>query len=171
MNADLGEDFSLHHALSLYLLDVLPVLDKESETYALDVLTFVESILEDPDPILRRQLDKLKGERVAELKAAGVEYDDRMAELEKLEYPKPNRDLVYDTFNAFAAKHPWVKTENIRPKSIAREMVESFMSNPHSGRPASNRATSHVFANPGNAPAASSFSLSSLSAALGEMIS
>src|SRR5262245_40261637 len=51
-----------------------------------------------------------------------------MAELEKLEYPKPNRDLVYDTFNAFALKHPWVKTENIRPKSIAREMIESVMS-------------------------------------------
>lgn len=128
VNADLGEDFSIHHALSLYLLDVLPLLDKESETYALDVLTFVESILEDPDPILRRQLDKLKTEKVAELKAAGVEYDDRMAELEKLEYPKPNRDLVYDTFNEFARKHPWVKTENIRPKSIAREMVESVMS-------------------------------------------
>ena len=51
-----------------------------------------------------------------------------MAELEKLEYPKPNRDLVYDSFNAFARKHPWVKAENIRPKSIAREMGESVMS-------------------------------------------
>jgi len=128
VHADLGEDFSLHHALSLYILDVLPVLEVASDTYALDVLTFVESILEDPEPILRRQLDKLKTEKVAELKAAGVEYDERMAELEKLEYPKPNRDLVYDTFNAFAREHPWIKTENIRPKSIAREMVESVMS-------------------------------------------
>jgi superfamily II RNA helicase len=128
VDADLGEDFSLHHALTLYLLDVLPMLDVATETYALDVLTFVESILEDPEPILRRQLDKLKGDKIAELKAAGVEFDDRMAEIEKLEYPKPNRDLVYDTFNAFAREHPWVKTENIRPKSIAREMVESVMS-------------------------------------------
>lgn len=128
IHEDLGDDFSIHHALSLYLLDVLSILEPESETYHLDVLTFVESILEDPEPILRRQLDKLKAEKVAELKAAGVEYDERMAELEKLEYPKPNRDLVYDTFNEFAAKHPWVKTENIRPKSIAREMLESVMS-------------------------------------------
>jgi hypothetical protein len=128
VNADLGEDFSIHHALSLYMLDVLPMLERESDTYALDVLTFVESILEDPEAILRRQLDKLKTEKVAELKAAGVEYDDRMAELEKLEYPKPNREVVYGTFNEFARKHPWVKTENIRPKSIAREMVESVMS-------------------------------------------
>ncbi|HVH41924.1 MAG TPA: DUF3516 domain-containing protein [Labilithrix sp.] len=135
LNADLGEDFSIHHALTLYMLDVLQTRDEwgdtpaaESETYALDVLTLVESILEDPDAILRRQLDKLKGDKVAELKAAGVEYDERMAELEKLEYPKPNRDFIYGTFNAFAVKHPWVKTENIRPKSIAREMVESVMS-------------------------------------------
>ena len=74
VNADLGEDFSIHHALSLYLLHVLPVLEKTSETYALDVLTFVESILEDPEPILRRQLDKLKGEKVAELKKSETRY-------------------------------------------------------------------------------------------------
>ena len=51
-----------------------------------------------------------------------------MEELEKLEYPKPNREFVYSTFNAFADKHPWVGQENIRPKSIAREMFESFRS-------------------------------------------
>jgi hypothetical protein len=56
-----------------------------------------------------------------------MDYDDRMKELENVEYPKPNRDFVYATFNEFAAKHPWVGQENIRPKSIAREMVEKFM--------------------------------------------
>lgn len=133
LSADLGEDFSVHHALSLYLLDTFErgeelAFTKESETYALDVLTMVESILEDPDVILRQQLNKLKTEKVAELKAAGVEYDERMAELEKLEYPKPNREFIYGTFNAFAAKHPWIKAENIRPKSIARDMLEQVMS-------------------------------------------
>jgi hypothetical protein len=58
----------------------------------------------------------------------GIEYDQRMEELEKLEHPKPNREFVYDTFNAFADRHPWVGQENIRPKSIAREMFESFRS-------------------------------------------
>jgi hypothetical protein len=62
------------------------------------------------------------------MKAAGVEYDARMAELEKLEYPKPHREFIYGTFNAFAAKHPWVGQENIRPKSVAREMYETFQS-------------------------------------------
>jgi len=51
-----------------------------------------------------------------------------MLELEKLEYPKPNREFIYTTFNAFADKHPWVGQENIRPKSIAREMFENFRS-------------------------------------------
>ena len=93
-----------------------------------DVLSMVESILEDPDAILWKQLDRARGEAIAEMKAKGMEYDERMAELEKVEYPKPNRDFVYATFNEFAAKHPWVGAENIRPKSIAREMVESVMS-------------------------------------------
>src|SRR6516165_11154962 len=62
------------------------------------------------------------------MKMAGIEYDERMEELEKLEYPKPNREFVYSTFNAFADKHPWVGQENIRPKSVAREMFENFRS-------------------------------------------
>jgi len=51
-----------------------------------------------------------------------------MAELEKMEHPKPQRDFIYGTFNAFADRHPWVGEENIRPKSIAREMFEGFRS-------------------------------------------
>jgi hypothetical protein len=75
-----------------------------------------------------RQLDKLKTEKMAEMKAAGIEYDERIAELDKMEYPKPNAELVYGSFNEFARTHPWVKEENIRPKSIARDLVENVMS-------------------------------------------
>jgi uncharacterized protein DUF3516 len=106
----------------------LPRLDPESPAYALDVLTLVESILENPELILRKQLDRIQDRAVAQMKAEGVEYEQRMAELEKLEYPKPLRDFVYETFNAFADRHPWVGEENIRPKSIAREMYENFRS-------------------------------------------
>jgi len=124
----LQRDFSLFHTLSLYLLDSLPRIDPQRETYALDVLTQVESILEDPDVVLWKQLDRARGEAVARMKAEGKEYDERMAELEHVEYPKPNSEFVYATFNAFAAVHPWVGQENIRPKSVAREMVERAMS-------------------------------------------
>lgn len=120
----LQRDFSLFHTLSLYLLDSLERIDPTRETYALDVLTQVESILEDPDVVLWKQLDRARGEAVARMKAEGLEYEERMAELDKVEYPKPNADFVYSTFNEFAARHPWVGQENIRPKSAAREMVE-----------------------------------------------
>ncbi len=126
VNAELQADFSMNQTLSLYLLDTWRLLDRESPTYALDLLTLVESILENPELILRQQLSKLRTRRVQEMKAEGVEYEQRMEELEKLEYPKPLREFVYDTFNAFSVKHPWVGTENIRPKSIAREMFEEF---------------------------------------------
>jgi hypothetical protein len=126
VNVDLQENFSMDQTLSLYLVDTLPQLNPESPDYPLDLLTLVESILEDPDLVLRRQLDLLKTERLAELKAQGMEYDQRMAELEAMEYPKPLREFVYSTFNAFAEKHPWVGNENIRPKSIGRELLEGF---------------------------------------------
>jgi hypothetical protein len=128
VNVALPEDFSLNQVLSLYLLDTIPLLDPAAPDYPLDLLTLVESILEEPEAILRAQLNRLKGEKVAELKAQGMEYDDRMAELEKLEHPKPRREFIYETFNAWSEKHPWVGTENIRPKSIAREMFEQFRS-------------------------------------------
>jgi superfamily II RNA helicase len=128
VNVELQDDFSMDQTLSLYLLEAIPLVDPQAPDYALVLLTLVESILEDPDIILRKQLDKLKSQKMAEMKMAGVEYEERMEELEKLEYPKPNREFVYSTFNAFADKHPWVGQENIRPKSIAREMFENFRS-------------------------------------------
>jgi hypothetical protein len=128
VNVELQEDFSMDQELSLYLLDTLPLVNPEQPDYALVLLSLVESILEDPEIILRKQLDKLKSQKVAEMKMAGIEYDERMEELEKLEHPKPNRDFIYDTFNAFTNRHPWVGQENIRPKSIAREMFELFRS-------------------------------------------
>jgi superfamily II RNA helicase len=127
VHVDLQEDFSLHHALSLWLVDTVDRLDRESPTYALDVMTLVESILEDPDFVLRQQLEVLKKAKLAELKMAGVEYEQRVEELEKMEHPKPLRELVYETFNAFAREHPWVRGDDVRPKSIAREMFERFM--------------------------------------------
>ena len=128
INLSLPENFSLDQALSLFLLDTLPQMDRQAPDYAFDLITLVEGILEDPDVILRRQLDRLKGQKIAELKQQGMEYDARMEELEKLEYPKPKAEYFYATFNAWAVQHPWIGQENIRLKSIAREMFEEFRS-------------------------------------------
>ena len=128
VNVTLQDDFSLHQALSLYLLDTLPLLQRDSADYPFDVLTLCEAIVEDPEAILRRQVDRLKTEKMGEMKAAGVEYDERIAKLEEVEHAKPLREFLYETFNAFAAAHPWVEGENVRPKSIAREMFEGYRS-------------------------------------------
>lgn len=128
VNVELQDDFSMDQTLSLYLLETIPLVNPEQPDYALVVLSLVESILEDPEIILHKQLARLKSQKMAEMKAAGLDYEERMAELEKIEYPKPDREFIYSTFNAFADKHPWVGQENIRPKSIAREMFESFRS-------------------------------------------
>ncbi|MFP4282633.1 MAG: DEAD/DEAH box helicase [Opitutales bacterium] len=127
VNVELQADFSLHQALSLYLLDTLPRFEPEAPDFALDVLTLCESIVEDPDLILRRQVDRLKTEELARLKADGVPYEERMNKLDAIEHPKPLREFLYETFNVFREAHPWVEKENVRPKSIAREMYERYM--------------------------------------------
>ncbi|MFO1451729.1 MAG: DUF3516 domain-containing protein [Opitutaceae bacterium] len=128
VNVELQEDFSLHQALSLFLLDTCPLLDRESPDYPFDLLTLCESIVEDPDQLLRRQVDRLKTEKLEEMRAAGVPYEERMEKLEQIEHPKPLREFLYERFNAFKAAHPWVEEENVRPKSIAREMFERYLS-------------------------------------------
>jgi superfamily II RNA helicase len=128
LSDDLQDDFSLFHALGLYVVDAVERLDRESEDYALDVLSLVEAIVEDPEVVLRQQIDKLKREKLAELKAAGVEYDARMEELDKITHPKPNLEFLEVSFALFAQDHPWVAREVLRPKSVAREMAESLES-------------------------------------------
>lgn len=128
VNVELQENFSMDQTLSLYMLDTIPKLDVESPDYPLDLVTLVESILEDPDVILRKQLDQVKNARMAEMKAQGMEYEQRMIELDECEYPKPLREFIYSTFNEFSELHPWVGNENIRPKSIVREMFEEYLS-------------------------------------------
>lgn len=128
VHVDLQKDFSLNQSLSLFLIDTLKLLNPTDVNYPLDLLSLVEAILESPDVILRKQLDRLKSVKMYEMKLAGIEFEERIAELEKLEHPKPNRDFIYSQFNIFSNACPWVGEENIRPKSIAREMYETFQS-------------------------------------------
>ena len=94
LNEELQRDFSILQALGLYVVDAVERLATDSPTYAFDVLTLVEAVVEDPEVILRMQVDKLKTQKLAELKAAGVEYEERMAELDKVEHPQPNVEFL-----------------------------------------------------------------------------
>jgi len=128
VSIELQEDFSLNQALSLFLVDTVDRLDREDPEYARLVLALVEAVLEDPAVILRAQVAKVKDQMVAEMKAAGVAYEERMDKLQDVEHPKPYRDWIYNVFNEFASAHPWVGQDNIRPKSIGLEMFERYMS-------------------------------------------
>jgi superfamily II RNA helicase len=130
VNRSLQTDFRLNQPLSPFALEAVSRLDPSSETYPLDVLSMVEATLENPEVVLRAQLDRLKTEKLAELKAAGVEYEERIAVLEQLEHPKPLRDFTYDLFDQYRLVHPWVEDHNIRPKSVARDMYEQLFTFP-----------------------------------------
>lgn len=128
VDAELQSDFGLHHTLSLFLVDAVAALDPASDDYALDVLSVVEAILENPRAILLAQTSKRKSELIAQWKAEGVPYEERIERLEEVSWEKPNEDFLYATFNLFAEHHPWAGNDAIRPKSIAREMWENFIS-------------------------------------------
>ncbi len=128
VRADLQSDFSLHHTLSLYLVEASSALDPEAPGYPLELLSLVEAIQEDPTPILLEQRWRLRRELLARLKAEGVDYEDRMRRAEEVEHPMPEGDFIHESFRIFAEKHPWVREQDIRPKSIAREMFEGYRS-------------------------------------------
>lgn len=128
LNIDLQEDFSLNQALGLYLLEAIPKLDREDPQYPLQILSLVEAILEDPTAVIRKQVDKVKSELMAEMKAEGIEYEERIERLDEVEHPKPGKDFIFATYNEFVLTNPWAKEASVRPKSIAREMFENWQS-------------------------------------------
>lgn len=128
LEAGLQDDFSLHHGLSLYLVETLSKLDPDAEQHALDVVTVVEAILEHPHPILRAQVNREKGALVAQLKAEGLDYEERRERLESVTWPMPGVHWLRATLEEFEQRHPWVQGEVVRPKSIARELLERFCS-------------------------------------------
>jgi len=128
LNIELQDDFSMNQALGLWLLEAIPQLDFEAPAYALNVISLIEAVLENPDVVLRRQVEQLKGELIGQLKNEGVEFEKRMELLEEVEWPKPGKEFIYDTYNAYVARRPWMKDASVRPKSIAREMFEHWQS-------------------------------------------
>jgi hypothetical protein len=70
---------------------------------------------------------RAKDELIARLKAEGVEYEERMRRLEEVTHPKPEEEFLHETFRAFAQRYPWAREDDVRPKSIARDMVERYL--------------------------------------------
>ncbi|NLV80122.1 MAG: DUF3516 domain-containing protein [Rhodococcus sp.] len=127
LTVDLQRDFALNQPLSPFALAALELLDVESPSYALDVVSVIESTLDDPRQILMAQQHAARGEAVAEMKADGIEYEERMELLEEITWPKPLADLLGPAFETYRAGHPWVSEFPLSPKSVVRDMVERAM--------------------------------------------
>ncbi len=124
---DLPRDFALNQPLSTYALATFDTLDPESPTYPLDVVSVVEATLDDPRQVLLAQQFKARGEAVAEMKADGVEYDERMELLDDVTWPQPLLELLEATYELYRKGHPWASEDALSPKSVARDMYERAM--------------------------------------------
>lgn len=127
LTVDLPDDFALNQPLSTFALAAVDVLDPNSETYALDVVSVIEATLEDPRQILGAQLNKARGEAVAAMKAEGIEYEERIELLDDVSYPKPLQELLEHTYEVYLQTNPWAADGHLSPKSVVREMWERAM--------------------------------------------
>ncbi|MFD2078956.1 Helicase conserved C-terminal domain-containing protein [Actinopolymorpha cephalotaxi] len=127
LTVDLQWDFALNQPLSPFALAAIELLDKESPTYALDVVSVIESTLDDPRQVLSAQRNKARGEAVAAMKAEGIEYDERMELLEDVTHPRPLVDLLDAAYDMYRRGHPWVADHELSPKSVVRDMYEQAM--------------------------------------------
>ncbi len=138
---DLQPNFALNQPLSPFALAAIEMLDPEVELgrgpdaappassvgtghYALDVVSVIESTLDDPRPILSQQQFRARGEAVAAMKRDGIEYDERMELLEEITWPKPLDELLAQAYEVFASSQPWIRDFELSPKSVVRDMYE-----------------------------------------------
>ncbi|RJQ72278.1 DUF3516 domain-containing protein [Pseudonocardiaceae bacterium YIM PH 21723] len=127
LSSDFQFDFALNQPLSPFALAAIDLLDKESPDYALDVVSVIESTLDDPRQVLSAQQFKARGEAVQSMKADGIEYDERMALLDQVTHPKPLEELLNAGYETYRRGHPWVGDYQLSPKSVARDMFERAM--------------------------------------------
>jgi hypothetical protein len=94
---------------------------------SLAIVTIVEAVQENPSVVIAAQLRRAKDELMSEMKSAGVEYEERMERLARVEPPRPLKDWMYADFNQFRTEHPWVGGDTVKPKSVVRDLFERAM--------------------------------------------
>ncbi len=127
LTVDLQLDFALNQPLSPFALAAVELLDRQSPDYPLDVVSVIESTLEDPRPVLSAQRHAARGEAVAQMKAEGIEYEERMELLAEITHPKPLQELLEAALDIYRRGHPWVDDYELSPKWVAREVFERAM--------------------------------------------
>ena len=124
VNIDLQDEFRLNQPLGLFAVEAISVLDREAPDYHLQALSVAESVLEDPRAVLLAQRDSARDELMTRMKEEGVEYEERMARLAEVTWPRPEATFIEPAFDTFARHHPWVGHLRPSPKSVVRDMVE-----------------------------------------------
>ncbi len=124
VNIDLQDEFRLNQPLGLFAVEAVSVLDRDAPDYHLQALSVAESVLEDPFAVLLAQQDAARDELMTRMKEEGVEYEERMARLAEVTWPKPEAEFIEPAFDTFARHHPWVGHLRPSPKSVVRDMVE-----------------------------------------------
>ncbi|MEU8508968.1 DUF3516 domain-containing protein [Streptomyces brevispora] len=127
LTVDLQQNFALNQPLSTFALAAFELLDADSPSYALDMVSVVESTLDDPRQILAAQQNKARGAAVGQMKADGIEYEERMELLQEVTYPKPLSELLWHAYDVYRQSHPWVGDHPVSPKSVVRDMYERAM--------------------------------------------
>ena len=125
LTVDLPDHFALNQPLSPFALAAQDLLGVDSPTHGLDILSVLESTLDDPRQVLFGQQRAAKNIAVAQMKADGMDYDQRMEVLEDITWPKPLEDLLFPAFNMYKKSNPWVSDQQLSPKSVVRDMLES----------------------------------------------
>ena len=125
LTVDLPEDFALDQPLSPFLLAALELLDPESPTYTLDLISMVEATLEDPKQILRAQERRARDAAMNAMKAEGVDFEERLDRLQDVTYPKPLEEMLDVAFATYCAQVPWANDYELSPKSVLRDMLET----------------------------------------------
>ena len=124
VNIDLQDEFRLNQPLGLFAVEAISVLDRTAGDYHLQALSVVESVLEDPFAVLLAQRDVARDDLMARMKEEGVPYEERMARLAEVTWPRPEAEFIEPAFDTFASHHPWVGHLRPGPKSVVRDMVE-----------------------------------------------
>ncbi|MFW0112530.1 DEAD/DEAH box helicase [Rothia sp. CCM 9416] len=127
LTVSLQENFALNQPLSPFAMASLSLLDSESDSYALDAVSIIEATLERPRQVLVGQEKKAKSQALAEMKAEGMDYNERMAELDKITYPQPLAELLEAAFETYSSGAPFMKEFQLEPKSVVRDMYERAM--------------------------------------------
>jgi superfamily II RNA helicase len=127
LTVDLQDDFALNQPLSPLALAAIELLDVASPSYPLDVVSVIESTLDDPRTVIAAQLSRARGEAVAQMKADGIAYEERLELLDDVRHPQPLADLLGAAYDIYRRGHPWVADHELAPKSVARDMYERAM--------------------------------------------